>query len=184
MIQTGHTKCTPDRAAGAVVTILKVRRLHTMSVVHASSASATSSESKRSRAAPLQPSCRSHPAEAHNVAQSKPHPQLWDGRARQRAWPSAIHGSLVYCTRVSDLHWWDICGPQASLRAWFATFIASSKPYDRLGVQRVISSIQQCLKPPRNSHRVPRNRTEFRDALLLRWLGGLIPLQSYRGGRH
>ena len=126
MIQTGYTKCTPDRAAGAVVTILKVRRLHTMSVVHASSASATSSESKRSRAAPLQPSCRSHPAEAHNVAQSKPHPQLWDGRARQRAWPSAIHESLVYCTRVSDLHWCDICGPQARLRSAFAIYFAKA----------------------------------------------------------
>ena len=127
MIHAGHTKCTPDRAAGAVVTILKVRRLHTMSVVHASSASATSSESKRSRAAPLQPSCRSHPAEAHNVAQSQAQPQLWDGRARQRAWPSAIHGSLVYCTRVSDLHWWDICGPQASLRSAFAIYFAKAK---------------------------------------------------------
>ena len=120
-------KCTPHTAASAVLTIVKVRHLHTMSVVHASPASATSSESKRNRAAPFQPSCRSHPAEAHNVAQSKPHPQLWDGRARQRAWPSAIHGSLVYCTRVSDLHWWDICGPQASLRSAFAIYFAKAK---------------------------------------------------------
>ena len=127
MIHAGHTKCSPHRAAGAVVTIDKVRHLHAPSVVHASSASATSSGSKWSHAAPLHPSCRSHPAEAHNVAQSQAQPQLWDGRARQRAWPSAIHGSLVYCTRVSDLHWWDICGPQASLRSAFAIYFAKAK---------------------------------------------------------